>query len=127
MGKIECQVCGKEFANKYSINRHMERIHPKDVFDDEDSDEGCNEQEDGDGTYDSDNEVEVLTEVLKEVLEEIENERREDDDEDNNEEKEEKVTMQSIDDMLHPDNYNKIAELFKKKVNLYKYIYTRNV
>ncbi len=119
MGKIKCEVCGKEFTNKYSKKRHMENMHPKD-YEDEDHDE--QEDEDEDGTCNSDDEVEVLSKILKEVLEEIEDERWEEDD------NEEEVTMRSVDDMLGTDNYKEIAELFRKKVNLYKYVLcTRNV
>ena len=94
----ECDACDKSYSSKYSLDRHAVKVHDK-VEEDEEDEEG---EEEDDDVVDSQEQVDTIGEYLEEILEEL----QEDPD----------IELNSVDDLVAPDNYSKIRDMFADKV-----------
>ncbi len=99
--QFKCQTCGKKYNKKYNLDRHVEKVHPE-----EDSDNDSDEEE---GPMSKEDEVEVIGLLVKTLIGNMEEEEEE-------EKKKEDEQMESIADILKPENYSKLRECFKDKV-----------
>ena len=97
----ECDACDKSYASKYSLDRHAAQVH-KNVEEDEEEEEEDEEEDEDDDVGDSQEQVDTLGEYLEEILEEL----QEDPD----------IELSSVDDLVAPDNYSKIRDMFVDKV-----------
>ncbi len=95
--KFECRTCGKNYNKKYNLDRHVEKMHPE-----EDSDKDSDEED----FMTKEDEVEVIGLLVKDIINDME--------EDNEEEEDGK--MESVADILKPENYSQLQEEFKDKV-----------
>ncbi len=78
----------------------MEKIHPE-----EDSDKDSDEEED---SMSKEDEVEVIGLLVKNLIGDMEEKEEKEEEEDEK--------MESVADILKPDNYSKLRECFKNKV-----------
>ncbi len=95
-GQFKCQTCGKKYNKKYNLDRHVEKIHPE-----EDSDKDSDEEE---VSMSKEDEAEVIGLLVKNLIDDMKEE----------EEGDEK--MESVADILKPENYSQLRECFKNKV-----------
>ena len=106
---VSCKICQKNYASKYTLDRHMEKFHSDES--DEDSD---NDRESGEAdVMEIDDEVEVLGLILKEVVEDLQSKEGGEEEGEGDEDAED---ISSVDDMIHKDNYPEVLEAFREKV-----------
>ena len=106
---VSCKICQKNYASKYTLDRHMEKFHSDESDEDSDNDRESGEEE----FTEIDDEVEVLGVILKEV---VEDRQSNDGGEEEGEGDEDAEDISSVDDMIHKDNYTEVMEAFREKV-----------
>ena len=86
-----CKVCNKEYASKYTLERHVESVH-------NDDEEPSTDDEEDDCKSDEpdESEIRIMADVLEDIVE--------------------AKNYSSVSEMLASDAYNEVLDPFKEKV-----------